>query len=204
MKFFLDILMRLKIHSKLLTFIYCLKLRVYLLNQLKPFLILVVVASPSFSQTQTDIRWTTETLENSVIARTNGEITFGDLLQIKFTKGSCDFGNMFFSIYTISEQKFITDLEGKILPITYNGVETKVKVLASFPFLSGHIVYLDLGLYPLDDTLLHLSRKDVIEIEIINKNGFVAEEVFDIPSNRWTTNGALNAVRYASLICSSL
>ena len=204
MKFFEDILMRRKIQSKLFAIVYCFKLRIYFLHRLKVFLFLMVVASPCYSQTQADIRWTTETLENSVIARTNGEITFGDLLQIKFTNGSCDVGNMFFSMYTMSEQKFIEDLDGKILPITYNGVEHQVRVLFSFPFLSGHIVYLDLGFYPLNDTLLHLSRKDVIEIEIINKNGFVAEDVFDIPANRWTTNGALNAVRTASLICSSL
>ena len=184
--------------------LYCLKLRKYILDPLKLILVLIVLASPSFSQTETNVRWTTETLENSVIASANGEITFGNRLQIKFTNGSCDVGNMFFSMYTMSEQNFIIDLDDKILPITYNGIETEVKVLFSFPMLNGHIVYLDLGLYPLADTLLHFSHNDVIEIEIINKNDFVAEDVFDIPTDSWTTNGALDAVRNASLICSSM
>ena len=183
---------------------YCRDLREYLLYPLKFFLVLIVLASPSFSQSQTDVRWNIETLENSVIARTNGEITFGDLLQVKFTNGSCDVGNMFFGMYTISEQNLIKDLDDKILPITYNGIESQVEVLFLFPFSNGHIVYLDLGFYTLNDILLHFSRNDVIEIEIINKNDFVAEDVFDIPTNRWTTNGALDAVRNASLICSSM
>lgn len=183
---------------------YCCNLREYFLYPLKLFLVLIVLASPSFSQTQTDVRWTTETLENSVIARANGEITFGDLLQIKFTNGSCDVGNMFFGMYTMAEQNLINDLDNKVLPITYNGIENQAKVLFLFQFLSGHIVYLDLGFYSLNDILLHFSRSEVIEIEIINKNDFVAEDVFDIPSNRWTTNGALDAVRNASLICSSM
>ena len=96
-----------KIQSKLFAIICCFKLRIYFLHRLKVFFDFNGSGNSILLSNSNRHSMDYKTLENSGIARTNGEITFGDLLQIKFTNGSCDVGKMFFSMYTMSELSLI-------------------------------------------------------------------------------------------------
>lgn len=172
---------------------------------MKKFILIAFVASGISSPliAESAEHWYVEENRDSFVASINGEITFGDRLSVRFSPDDCHNLDMFLTVTTAVNDPNWEALEvvNNYLPITWNGELGRVILVKTFPFLNYEVAHINLGHYEIGNLIEVMNSTDEITIEIVDFNFFVASEYFDIPTNYWTTNGAVIAFTEAYTRC---
>ena len=145
--------------------------------------------------------WKIDVNGDFVTLSLTGLITHGERQRFVLKKGSCDGVIHYFSTYTEEPANFET-LVGKVLLIKFNGEKIGAKLEDAYKFLSGHMLYSNLGGYDKDVLLGHLKKNKKITIEFVDGDGYKASDYFDRPSNEWSTSGISEAFEKAYRACS--
>jgi len=153
-----------------------------------------------------DYSWTHRQFdESTIIASTPGITMFGDQLRIRIIKDSCDYGNLWTSVYTIPDETVSAKtFEGKKVSSTFMGEKLSLPVIHAGKFILGYLVMLDMGVYKLDTLVEILSKHEVLEITYQDSSDFKSSNYFDIPFNSWSTLNLKDTVTKASQECKSL
>ena len=142
--------------------------------------------------------------DGEIHASVNGQITHGDRLRIRFVEGNCNVGNIITSVYTYNDHPNIAQIEDKYVNAKFMGADIVVKVLFSNPFLMGHSVFMDLGWIDKNSLKLSLSGNNAIALVFVDSEDIKITKYFDLPSNKWSSQGLYNAVDKASAMCDTL
>ena len=129
-----------------------------------------------------------------------GEITYGDKQRFLFYHGHCNEVVQNFNFYTIRPNDF-KKLEGKVMAVEVDGKKLGAKILYTFKAMSGHIAWFDFGIYNKDDHLQFLRKSKKISIKLVDGNGLVASEYFDVLENEWSLEGIEDAFSRAHAMC---
>ena len=89
----------------------------------------------------------------------------------------------------------------KPIPLIINKFDTYGEIRFIFPILMGHQVWISLGSYEIDSLINHLSDYDNLNIEIVSRDTFIAEDYFDISSNIWHLKGLRKAIDDGKTLC---
>ena len=129
-----------------------------------------------------------------------GEITYGDMQRFHFVHGHCNLVRQYFTFYTVQPNDF-KKLEGKVMIVEVDGKELGAEVLYAIKAMSGHIVWFSFGLYDKDAHLQFLRKSKKISIKLVDGNGFIASEYFDVLENEWSLEGIEDAFSRAHAMC---
>ena len=152
--------------------------------------------------------WVIDVEDNSILASVNGKVTHGDKMSFRVPKGSCNTVQQYFSFYTTTDNIYINQLNGAVVPIELNGRKFYAKVLYEAPFLSGHGVLFTLGSYNIEDITKHYENTNSLKIKILSNDGsienFKAEDFFDVLHNEWDMTNFANSMNEAKAKCLAL
>lgn len=167
------------------------------------FLLLSAASADSFSGTGDEYVWSVEQFDPAtVIASTPGITMYGDKLRIRLVKGGCDYGQLWTSVYTMpSEGVDETTFINKKVSARFMGQQMTFPVMYAGKFILGYLVMLDMGVYDLGQLGEILSRKPELKMEYLDSADFKSTELFDIPSNSWSTKKLTQAVKQATHQC---
>ena len=62
----------------------------------------------------------------------------------------------------------------------------------------------NLGVYPKDVLLSHLKKHEIISSTLVDGNGYIASDYFDILHNEWSISGISKAFDDAHVACMSM
>ena len=142
--------------------------------------------------------------DSSIHAQTNGLVTHGDSLDVRFVKDNCDTGNLLTFVYSMANHPEILKLENQYVSAKFMGEEIIARILFTKPFLGGHRSIVDLGWMPLEELAKILLRKNPIKMEFFDSEEINITEYFDIFENSWSNKGLLDALLRASRLCKKL
>ena len=133
-----------------------------------------------------DEKWDFNKLDSFSYGSVSGEVTHGDKLRFIMKKDHCDMVQHIFTFYTYEKPDNISQLNGQKIPIKVNNeLDLKAEVFYVHPFLMGHMVWFDLGIYKVDKYVSFLKEFKTYEVEIVDGYGFKAKKYFDITVNNW-------------------
>ena len=133
-----------------------------------------------------DDKWDFAKLDGFSYGALAGEVTHGDKLRFIMRKDHCDTVQHVVTFYTYQKPDDISQLNGQKIPIKVNNeLDLKAKVFYVHPFLMGHMVWFDLGIYKVDKYVSFLKEFKTYEVEIVDGYGFKAKKYFDITVNNW-------------------
>ncbi len=190
----------------------------YILKNL--ILFSVIFVSPIYAQTQEvsieyldedrqeDV-WTVsvnlhENVPQSVIASVNGKITHGDRFRIRIPiekAEHCDYGNSFTTFYTTVGNDNLTKLENKIIPAVFKKENINVEILYSFKFLSGHMVFINMGWNDLDSIKNIFQNENKVSLELTDNQDLKTVDYFDVTKNSFSLSGLNEALDRARIEC---
>ena len=129
-----------------------------------------------------------------------GEITYGDKQRFLFYHGHCNEVVQSFTFYAVRSNDF-KKLKGKVMAVEVDGKKLGAKVLYTFEAMSGHIAWFDFGIYDKNDHLQFLRKSKKISIKLVDGNGLIASEYFDVLENEWLLEGIEDAFSRAHAMC---
>ena len=168
------------------------------------FIIILTVLITSFSSlvAAEEDKWQVEDWGEGVISvSTHGKVQHGDRIYFRLKKSNCDVLEHAFTFYTVANHKRIKLLEKELVPLDNNEMKIYGKVKLVFPFLMGHMVWISLGHYNVDDHIKLMKEIGQFNIEIIDKKNFIAEDYFDIPTNEWDLTNYESAITKGQRLC---
>ena len=168
------------------------------------FIIILTVLITSFSSlvAAEEDKWQVEDWGEGVISvSTHGKVQHGDRIYFRLKKSNCDVLEHAFTFYTVANHKRIKLLEKELVPLDNNEMKIYGEVKLVFPFLMGHMVWISLGHYNVDDHIKLMKEIGQFNIEIINKKKFIAEDYFDIPTNEWDLTNYESAITKGQRLC---
>ena len=142
--------------------------------------------------------------DDSVRASVNGQVTHGDRFGVRFVKDSCDTGNPFTTVYTVSSHPDISKLENQYVTSEFMGQKTIGKILFMLPFLNGHSATVDFGSIPKEKKKKILLRENLITMKYVDSKNIKITDYFDIIENSWVNVGLGDALERAFIICEML
>ena len=164
-----------------------------------------------------DNKWQISTMTNgkTALARMNGNITHGDTLiySIKNINGKCEYVQELFTFYTAANNPDIKKIEDKIIPIKFNEEDTHAKAAYINPFLIGHRVMFDMGVYEVNKLIDHISKYKTYNVTIVNElnpksaeqsnmiENFKAVDYFDVPNNSWNLKDVKETILQIQKLC---
>ena len=169
------------------------------------FLIIIFISIITFisplSAAEED-KWQVEDWGEGVISvSTHGKVQHGDRIYFRLGKSNCDVLEHAFTFYTVANHKRIKLLEKELVPLDNNEMKIYGEVKLVFPFLMGHMVWISLGHYNVDDHIKLMKEIGQFNIEIINKKKFIAEDYFDIPTDEWDLTNFKSAITKGQRLC---
>ena len=168
------------------------------------FIIILTVIITSFSSlvAAKEDKWQVEDWGKGIISvSTHGKVQHGDRIYFRLGKSNCDVLEHAFTFYTVANHKRIKLLEKELVPLDNNEMKIYGEVKLVFPFLMGHMVWISLGHYNVDDHIKLMKEIGQFNIEIINKKKFIAEDYFDIPTNEWDLTNYESAITKGQRLC---
>jgi len=164
-----------------------------------------------------DYKWEISTMNEgqTALARMNGDITHGDTLiySIKNINGKCEYVQELFTFYTAANNPDIKKIEDKIIPIKFNEEDTHAKAAYINPFLIGHRVMFDMGVYEVNKLIDHISKYKTYNVTIVNElnpksaeqsnmiENFKAVDYFDVPNNSWNLKDVKETILQIQKLC---
>ena len=91
-----------------------------------------------------------------------------------------------------------------LVPLNNNKMKIYGEVKVVFPFLMGHLVWISLGHYNVEDHIKLMKEIGQFNIEIIDKKNFIAEDYFDIPTNEWDLTNYESAITKGQRLCQQI
>ena len=140
----------------------------------------------------------------SVIAEVNGKISHGDRLRIRVpieAEQYCDYGNIFTTLYTATNNPGINELEGKIIPAIFKNEKVNLKIITSMKAMLGNIVFIDMGWNDIQSIKNYFQNLSQVSMELKNGSDIKTLEYFDIPKNTFILNGLDSALDKAKNEC---
>ncbi len=168
------------------------------------FITILTVIITSFSSlvAAEEDKWQVEDWGEGVISvSTHGKVQHGDRIYFRLKKSNCDVLEHAFTFYTVANHKRIKLLEKELVPLDNNEMKIYGEVKLVFPFLMGHMVWISLGHYNVDDHIKLMKEIGQFNIEIINIKNFIAEDYFDIPTNEWDLTNYESAITKGQKLC---
>jgi hypothetical protein len=168
------------------------------------FITILTVIITSFSSlvAAEEDKWQVEDWGEGVISvSTHGKVQHGDRIYFRLKKSNCDVLEHAFTFYTVANHKRIKLLEKELVPLDNNEMKIYGKVKLVFPFLMGHMVWISLGHYNVEDHIKLMKEIGQFNIEIIDKRNFIAEDYFDIPTNEWDLTNYESAITKGQRLC---
>ena len=138
--------------------------------------------------------------EFAVTAQIHGNIIHGDQQIFFFPKRDCEKVGHLFLVLTIQTNRPKT-VEGKVLPIEFNGKKTSAKAIRSYKYAGGHLFSFSLGYHNKDVLLKKLQKGKSLTIRLGDGDGFIASEFFDRTYNEWAFEGIEEAFSKAHKVC---
>ena len=168
------------------------------------FIIILTIIITSFSSlfAAEEGQWQVEDWGKGIISvSTHGKVQHGDKIYFRLKKSNCDVLEHAFTFYTVANHKRIKLLEKELVPLDNNEMKIYGEVKLVFPFLMGHMVWISLGHYNVDDHIKLMKEIGQFNIEIIDKRNFIAEDYFDIPTNEWDLTNYESAITKGQRLC---
>jgi hypothetical protein len=151
----------------------------------------------------------------TILVLKTGNVTYGDtlMLVLKNNNGKCEQIQESFSFYTTTENTEFKTIEGKNIPIKFNGQDLYAKASYVFPFLLGHRVMFSMGSYEVNEYLDYMLKYETYAVTIVDEKlsarvmqphlikNFKASEYFDVPNNSWDLKGIKEAINKAQKLC---
>ena len=146
--------------------------------------------------------WEIKEWAENVIASVHGKITRGEMQTFVFFKKDCTRVEHLFDVYTHQPNDF-TKLKGKMIVLEFNGdkIGGIVRSATKPAMLPGHLLMITFGSYDKDLLLRHLQERNHISIKLVDGNGIIASEYFDVLENKWSTEGIEEAFSKSYDIC---
>ena len=161
--------------------------------------------------------WDVRSMSNgqTILVLKTGNVTYGDtlMLVLENKNGKCEQIQESFNFYTTTKNTEFKAIEGKNIPIKFNGQELYAKASYVFPFLLGHRVMFSMGSYKVNEYLDYMLKYETYSVTILDENlstrvmqphlikNFKASEYFDVPNNSWDLKGAKEAIGKAQKLC---
>ena len=168
------------------------------------FIIILTIIITSYSSlvAAEEDKWQVEDWGEGVISvSTHGKVQHGDKIYFRLEKSNCDVLEHAFTFYTVANHKRIKLLEKELVPLDNNEMKIYGEVKLVFPFLMGHMVWISLGHYNVEDHIKLMKEIGQFNIEIIDKRNFIAEDYFDIPTNEWDLTNYESAITKGQRLC---
>ena len=168
------------------------------------FIIILTIIITSFSSlfAAEEGQWQVEDWGKGIISvSTHGKVQHGDKIYFRLKKSNCDVLEHAFTFYTVTNHKRIELLKDELVPLDNNEMKIYGEVKLVFPFLMGHMVWISLGHYNVDDHIKLMKEIGQFNIEIIDKRNFIAEDYFDIPTNEWDLTNYESAITKGQRLC---
>ncbi len=146
--------------------------------------------------------WEIKEWPKNVIASAPGKITRGEMQTFVFFKKDCARVEHLFDVYTHQPNDF-TKLKGKVIAFEFNGdkVGGIIRSATKPTWLPGHLLMITFGSYDKDFLLSHLQERNHISIKLVDGNGIIASDYFDVLENEWSTEGIEEAFSKSYDIC---
>ena len=161
--------------------------------------------------------WDVRPMSNgqTILVLKTGNVTYGDTLMLVLNNynDKCDQIQETFNFYTTTKNTEVKEIEGKNIPIKFNGHELYAKASYVFPFLLGHRVMFSMGTYQVNEYLDYMSKYETYNVTIVDENlpsrvmqphlikNFNASDYFDVPNNSWDLKGVKEAIGKAQKLC---
>lgn len=129
-----------------------------------------------------------------------GKITYGEKQRFFFHHRRCTAVEHLFSVFTLQPNDF-EKLAGRVIVVEFNGEKIGARVLASMEALSGHLVMFTFGTYDKDILLAYLQKSKMISSKLVDGNGLIVSEYFDVLANEWSIEGIEEAFSKAHDMC---
>ena len=134
----------------------------------------------------------------------NGKVTHGDKLRFLIETRNCDIVRETFTFYTMINHSEIDLLEQRVVEININRMNIHAEIKFVMPFLSGHAVWFDLGLYRVNDHIFFWDGKENYTVNLFNQKDFNSDEYFDVKFNEWDMTGFEKHIKAAQKKCKML
>ena len=161
--------------------------------------------------------WDVRPMSNgqTILVLKTGNVTYGDTLMLVLNNynDKCDQIQETFNFYTTTKNTEVKEIEGKNIPIKFNGHELYAKASYVFPFLLGHRVMFSMGTYQVNEYLEYMSKYETYSVTIVDENlpsrvmqphlikNFNASDYFDVLNNSWDLKGVKEAIGKAQKLC---
>ena len=164
--------------------------------------VLLFASPPSSGTERPENTWVAEELEGvGIIASVNGRVTHGDRYYVTPSGLDCAKGVTSFSFATMIGGPDILKLHGHMIPALANGEKVLVRISGSQKFFIGRIVFMSMGIYPLDRLIERFKGAENLTIRLSDTDAFKASKYFDPPENVWSLDGFPEALAQAQALC---
>ena len=159
---------------------------------------------------QTDGEWQLDNYSgfpNDTMASVNGNVLYSDRLRVKFSKGRCEKGLLFTTVYTYKNHPRLLKLKNQIVRTQLNGVDFSSAYIAhviKHPQAAGHRATLIIGALPKEGLVGIVTARNPFTIDYLNSDEFKASDYFHVVENSWNTKNAPIAIEQAYNACKLL
>ena len=141
------------------------------------------------------------------MASVNGNAVYGDRLRVKFSKGRCEKGYLFTTIYTYKNHPDLLKLKNQSIRTQLNGVDFSSAYIAQVikpPKATGHSATIVIGALPKEGLIVVVAASNPFTIEYLDSEKFKASDYFDVLENSWNSKNARIAIEQAYNACKLL
>ena len=137
-------------------------------------------------------------------ASVNGKISHGDRFSIMIPTQKaeyCDYGKSMTTFYTTAGNKNINKLQNKIIPAVFKDENINIEIENTSKFLIGDRVFISMGVNTLSNIKNFFNNKNLVSLQLADKQDFKVSDYFDIKENSFSLNGLNQALSRARNAC---
>ena len=144
---------------------------------------------------------------DDAMASVNGNVVHSDRLRVRFSKGQCEKGFLFTTVYTYKNHPNLLELRNQRIRTRLNGVDFSsayIAHVAQHPQAAGHRATVVVGALPKEGLVRIVTARNPFTITYLDSEEFKTSDYFDVLENSWNTKNASIAIEQAYNACKLL
>lgn len=169
-----------------------------------------VIAVEANTESNGDGEWRLDNYSgfpDDTMASVNGNVLYSDRLRVRFSKGRCEKGVLFTTVYTYKNHPDLLQLKNQRIRTQLNDVDFSsayIAHVAQHPQAAGHRATVVVGALPKEGLIGIVTARNPFTITYLDSEEFKTSDYFDVLENSWNNENAPIAIEQAYNACKLL